>query len=138
MNRSPHTIFLVICAALVPGLGVGADRCHAQGAAEVVSLSGLPAPLRALLPPTGGGLDDIADRGGRFNATDVVDRSLARRRFALAAVSGDCEVIAIEYGGIARGFEMTEYHLAQGRWNVTNRASVFREPKSVTDLLSTR
>jgi len=101
-------------------------------------LSGLPAPLRALLPAVGGGSDGIADRGGRFNATDVVDQSLPRKRFTLATLSGSCAVIAIEYGGIARGFEITEYHLAQGRWSVTHRASVFREPKSIMDLLSAK
>jgi hypothetical protein len=119
-------------------MGVSADRCPARGATEIKSLSGLPTPLRALLPPTGHGLDDIADRGGRFNATDVVIHTLPRRRFTLAAVSGDCAVIAIEYGGIAQGFEIVEYHLAQGVWSVTNRTSASREPKTVMDLLGTR
>ena len=109
-----------------------------QGTTAVTSLAGLPAPLRALLPSRSSGLDGIADRGNRFNATDVADRTLPSRRFTLAAVSRDCALIAIEYGGIARIFEIAEYHWVQGRWNVTNRISVFREPKTVLDLQGSR
>jgi hypothetical protein len=138
MRLSPHAVLAAILGAVIPVLGLGADRCPVPGALKIESLTGLPAPLRALLPPVAHGPDGIADRGGRFNATDVGDGTLPRRRFSLAAVSGDCAVIATEYGGIAHGFEIAEYHLVQGRWNVTNRTSVFREPKTVVDLMSSR
>jgi hypothetical protein len=122
--------------ALIPTVGISADQCPLAAASAITSLSGLPPSLRALLPEDGHGRDAIADRGSRFNATDVGDDSLPRRRFTLAAVAGDCAAVAIEYGGIARGFEITRYHLTQGRWQVIHRASVFREPKSLTDLFA--
>jgi hypothetical protein len=136
--HSLRAVLVAVLGAVMPVLGVGAGRCSVQGASEIVSLSGLPAALRTLLPRPERGMDGIADRGSRFNATDVRGNALPSRRFALAAVFGDCAVIAIEYGGIARVFEITEYHLIQGRWNVTSRTSVFREPRTVMDLQSTR
>jgi hypothetical protein len=131
-------VFVATLGALIPALGIGADRCAARAASEIHSLSGLPATLRAVLPPAAHGSEGIADTDAPFNATDVVDHTLPRRRFTLAAVSGDCAVIAIEFGGYTHGFEISEYHLARGGWKLTNNTSVFRRPKTVMDLLSAR
>ena len=60
----------------------------------------LPAGARALLPP-------MAERGGRFNATDVVgpeERRLPVARFISARQAGCTLSVRYEYGGIAHGF----------------------------------
>ena len=60
----------------------------------------LPAGARAVLFP-------MAERGGRFNATDVIgpeERNLPSSRFISARQTGCTLSIRYEYGGIARGF----------------------------------
>ena len=104
---------------------------------EVKSLAALPTGIRQLLP-SGTGHDGIADTGGRFNVSDALTpetAALPMRRFNLAAVGATCAVVAIEYGGIAHGFETREYHLIDGVWRVAAQGGLSREPKSVSDLL---
>lgn len=114
----------------------GAGSCPGVAVSETRSLGKLPRQLRRLLPTATHGLNSIADRGGRFNVTDVVGNDLPMRRFTLAAVGETCAVIAVEYGGRAHGFELSEYRLTAGAWHSVARHSVFEEPKSIAELLS--
>jgi hypothetical protein len=123
---------------MVPALSTAADRCAGRSTTEVQSMRDLPMSLRALLPSADHGPNGIADHGGRFNATDVVDHNLPGRRFTLAAVASTCAVIAIEYGGIATGYELTEYRLLQGHWQRAEHLVVYREPRTIADLLGAR
>lgn len=112
------------------------DRCYGVAVAEVRSLKALPDQLRHLLPSATTGLDSIADRGDRFNVTDVSDHDLPMRRFVLAAVGASCAVIAVEYGGRAHGFELTEYRHTDEAWKAVQHRTVLGEPKSAKDLLT--
>jgi hypothetical protein len=111
------------------------NACNAARLVEVRSLAALPTAIRHLLPSATSGLDGIADRGGDFNVTDVVNHDLPMRRFTLAGVQTTCAVIAVEYGGIVHGFEVTEYKLTAAGWRSNWRRAVFSEPHSVADLL---
>jgi len=66
---------------------------------EVTTLSALPSNLRTALGIGKSGLDGIADVGGRYNKTDVVDPSLPMRRFVVAGTDDNAALIAIERGG---------------------------------------
>src|ERR1700722_19809418 len=112
------------------------DRCSGVAITEVRSLKALPIQLRHLLPGATSGPDGIADRGGRFNVTDVIDHDLPMRRFVLAAVGTSCAVIAVEYGGGTHGFELTEYRLTDEAWKAVQHRAVLGEPKSTKDLLT--
>jgi hypothetical protein len=111
------------------------NGCDAARLVEVRSLAALPAAIRHLLPSATSGLDGIADHGGDFNVTDVVNQNLPMRRFTLAGVQTTCAVIAVEYGGIVHGFEVTEYRLTATGWRSRWRRAVFSEPHSVAELL---
>lgn len=111
------------------------DACDAAQLTEVYYLGKLPSPIRHLLPSATGGLHGIADRGEHFNVTDVVDDRLPMRRFTLAAVGSTCALIAVEYGGIAHGFEVTEFRLTAAGWQSVWRRPVVREPSSIAELL---
>lgn len=104
---------------------------------EVRSLQSLPHSLRPLLPAATSSLVGIADRDGRFNVTDVVDHNLPMQRFVLAAVGTTCAVVAVEHGGRAHGFELTEYRLIDDKWKPTGRLRTLDESKSTRDLLTT-
>ena len=132
------TQLLVLAVVFESGACGAQERCAGEAVTEVRSLSKLPSDLRRLLPIHTRGLDGIADRGGRFNVTDVVDEDLPMHRFTLAAIGKSCAVVAIEYGGRAHGFQLTEYRLAISGWRSVGKNSVFNEPISVTDLLTLR
>jgi hypothetical protein len=138
MGTQSHCLNLVIALVAVfaaaPSQGEG--RSLGVALTEVRSLEKLPNQLRRLLSSTTRGRDGIADRGGGFNVTDLVNHELPMRRFALAAVGLTCAVVAVEYGGIAHGFELTEYRLTGTRWEPIGRHIVFDEPKSINDLLT--
>jgi len=54
----------------------------------------------------------------------------------LAAVGATCAIVAVEYGGRAHGFELTEYRLTDGGWHFIGGHTVSEEPKSTKDLLT--
>lgn len=87
-----------------------ADRIEADWT-EAQSLRELPAGVQALLGVGLGEEGGIADRGGSFNAGDVLGGGLPQRRFALGAVNGDTAVVAVEQGG--RGYQVQTMELRQ-------------------------
>jgi hypothetical protein len=127
---------LVVMLWFGSGASFSGERCHGVSMSEVRSLGKLPSDLRKQLPRSEAGLDGIADRDGRFNATDVVTPNVPTRRFTLAAVGATCAVIAVERGGIARWFEVTEYRLSGATWNLVVKATIRQEPRSIADLLA--
>ena len=131
-------IVLAFSAFFVAPPTYAEDRCNGTAVTEALSLEALPYQLRHLLPSSTSGVDGMADRGGRFNATDVVVHDWPMRRFVLAAVGTSCAVVALEYGGMAHGFELTEYHLTGEGWKAGARRTLPSEPKSIGDLLDAR
>lgn len=137
MQRAQYTLvasLLALCMGVATPC-LAESGCDAAHLIEVRSLGTLPTAIRHLLPSATHGLDGIADRGGHFNVTDVVDHDLPMRRFSLAAVATTCAVIAAEYGGVAHGFEITEYRLTAAGWRLKWRRAVFSAPNSVAELL---
>lgn len=132
--------FTFVFAILALGAGIAApssakNACDTTQLTGVRSLGNLPGPIRRLLPSATRGQSGIADRGGNFNVTDVIDPSLPMRRFTLAGVGSTCALIAIEYGGFVHGFEVAEYGLTTVGWRLRWRRTVVREPSSVADLV---
>ncbi|MGP0056362.1 MAG: hypothetical protein ACLPQI_12480 [Steroidobacteraceae bacterium] len=139
MNMQRHSLVVVLAfsAVFVAPPTYAEDRCSGAAAVtEVRSLEALPNHLRHLFPSATSGVDGIADRGGRFIVTDVIDHDWPMRRFVLAAVGASCAVVAVEYGGRAHGFELTEYRLTGGEWKAVERRTLSSEPKSTKDLLA--
>jgi hypothetical protein len=136
MQRCSFVVFLFAFSGVFRAPVASAeDRCSGAAVTEARSLDALPKQLRHLFPSSTTGVDGIADRGGRFNATDVIVRDWPMRRFVLAAVGTTCAVVAIEYGGRAHGYELTEYRLATDGWKAGERRTSSSEPKSTKDLL---
>lgn len=113
-----------------------AARCVGETATEFRTLRELPEAVRVLLPRDAHGLGGIAEQGQRFNSIDAIERDLPLQRFALAAVGTTCAVIAVEYGGIATHFGLTEYRLGKSGWQQSDHILIFRRPTSVAELLA--
>jgi hypothetical protein len=126
----------IACAIVsVASVSNADERCSGKSVTEVLTLQKLPRQLRQLLPATTNAIAGIADRGGHFNATDAVYHAWPMQRFSLAAVGTTCAVIAIEHGGRAHNFVVTEYRLTDAAWTSVESHTVFEEPKSTEDLL---
>ena len=71
---------------------------------EVGSLASLPAAIQDSLGAQRTGAEGIADRGARFNTTDVIQPGLPMRRFVVAGLAPDAAIVAYERGG--RGYSV--------------------------------
>ena len=97
---APFLIAATGVAAAAPAAAAGPTQLCPHLVRAYARKAELPAGARALLPP-------MAERGGRFNATDVVgpgERRLPFTRFISARRAGCTLAVRYEYGGIAHGF----------------------------------
>jgi hypothetical protein len=137
MNIQRHGLVVILALSAVFAPPTSSEgRCSGAAVTEARSLEALPNQLRQLFPSATSGMDGIADRGGRFNVTDVIDHDWPMRRFVLSAVGISCAVVVVEYGGRAHRFELTEYRLSDGAWKASVRRTLPSEPKSTKDLFA--
>ena len=102
---------------------------------EVRSLAGLPPALARKLGADRKGFEGIADRGGKFEKTDVVFEPLPLRRFNLAAVSKDCVLVALEQGGRGYSMQVRSYERKDADW-IELRTQVVRSmPTTLEELI---
>jgi hypothetical protein len=94
-------VLVAACAAEPP---IGTAEWQGRVLREVRSLAQLPPPVHLSLGVAEPGLKGVADRGQPFNATDVVDTRLPRRRFIVAGYDDETWLVAIEHGG--RGYHV--------------------------------
>jgi hypothetical protein len=73
----------------------------------------------------------IADRNGKYNATDVVFFSHPMRRFLIAGLDGDTTLVAIEQGGRGWRVEVTLFNKTAVERNWT----LFKSPKTLRELV---
>lgn len=98
---------------------------------EVRTLRELPPGIQAVLGVGTPGLNGIADRNGKYNATDVVDSSLPMRRFLVAGVDASTTLVAIEHGGRGWRVEVTLFK----NTTVERSWTLFKSPKDLRELV---
>ena len=120
MHLSPcHVLIAGVLAALLHSSALAArPAVPLARMAEVTSLAGLPAQIRADLGV--GETDAISDRGGPFNPGCVMVSGRPNQRFMLAALGADRAVVATEQGGIFHGAISREYRYANGKWTLVS------------------
>jgi hypothetical protein len=128
---------------VVAGLALGAcprapagEDDGAAGWEEAQSLRELPAGIQALLGVGLGAAGGIADRGERFNVSDVAGDNLPMRRFALAIVHGDTAVVALEQGGRGYSVRTVEFQQVGMTWQAVRCAALLGVPRRGSDLLA--
>lgn len=102
---------------------------------EAQSLRELPAGIQALLGVGLGAAGGIADRGDRFNPSDVEGDNLPMRRFVLAILQGDTAIVAVEQGGRGYSVRTMEFHLIGSTWEAVRCAGRNEVPRRGSDLL---
>jgi hypothetical protein len=133
---------IVVAAGIGIGTGIGCCNVAAGGQrddprwVEAQSLRELPAGVQVLLgvglgPDEGG----IADRDGRFNATDIMIDGVPERRFALGVVSGDTALVAVERGGRGYAVQTMEFKQVGATWAASRCVASVRLPHHGADLV---
>ncbi len=128
------TRLLAVLAACT-GRETGAVQWRGLHFREARSIQSLPTHIQNALGVGQPGLDGIADQNGQFNATDVVDSALPRRRFALAGLSSDAVLVAIEQGGRGYNVQVSFIPLASKDAKPSETWTLFKKPESLRALV---
>ncbi len=134
---------LALPVALIVLSGLCAIECSASEGCfpidpklvEVTSVNALPSETGSALGALNAGLEGIADRGQRFNITDVVNSSLPMRRFSKAGVSTHCVLVAVERGGRGYSVEVSMFERKSNAWNRKLIGTLDSPPSSLSDLV---
>ena len=129
-----HVIAATVVSVSLTALAEDYRNCTSKPLTEARSLERLPSEISSLLGRERAGLEGIADRGGKFNVTDVVDNKLPRRRFVLGGFNDACAVVAIEHGGRGHWFEVVTFTQTKGKWQFRERRSIDAAPTSLDAL----
>jgi len=109
-------------------------ECQDAALLESRSLANLPEGVAALLGGGVTGTKGIADRGQKFNATDLIDQALPMRRLVLAGVAAECVLVSEERGGRGHSFVVLAFvKQPNGGWQLV-RDHVESEPKNLEEL----
>lgn len=130
-------------ASIVAAAGIGLGCCNAavgQGEqvnwVEAQSLRELPPGIQVLLGVgLAAGEGGIADRGDRFNATDVRMDDVPQRRFVLGIVNGDTAVVAVERGGRGYAVQTLEFKQVGPTWQTARCATSLKVPRHGEEML---
>ena len=87
---------------------------------RINTLAGLPAEVSAYLVEHTG----LADQGGDYNSSCVVDVSKPSTRFVLGAVNSDEAIVAVEHGGRGPGINTWLFRRENSQWKFQERGSV--------------
>jgi hypothetical protein len=123
--------FLVQATSAATAAG---GACNGHALTEVKAIAGIPPEVYELLGGHGTGLDGIADRGGSYNSTDVIDKALPMRRFVLAGSSSDCVALAFERGGRGHSIELWVFSRNADAWIGERRGRFRVPPRSLKEL----
>lgn len=134
MNRRQALVCMSLLASSTWARSADWNKLHFT---EVRTLAALPAPARQALSADGSGTTGIAEKGARYNSTDVLNPALPRRRFLVAGVDGDNALIALEIGGRGRHVEAYLVQPEQGYPVIKDQWSFNSTPKTLAALLET-
>jgi len=102
---------------------------------EVRSLSALPASIQSALGVGRQVMEGVAERGGPFNVTDVVDSNLPMRRFLVAGIENDLALIALEHGGRGYGVEVFLFSVSAQQSTPKQKWTLLTRPGNLKDVV---
>ena len=102
---------------------------------EVSSLTSLPVMIQDSLGAQRAGAEGIADRGGRFNTTDVIEPGLPMRRFVVAGLAPDAAIVAYERGGRGYSVRVLLYNWSGSRVRRVRAWTTYDPPDGLVGLI---
>lgn len=102
--------------------------CPRAPAPAVVTIAQLPAEVQAILDEMG----PVADAGGAFNGSDVIDPAhpVPTQRLLSGQVGPDCILLKVEKGGRGYSHGLLQFGRVTGHWQLVRRA--YRRPDEPT------
>ena len=102
---------------------------------EVGTLTALPPAIQDSLGVQRTGTAGIADRGGRFNTTDVIEPGLPMRRFVIAGIAPDAALVAYERGGRGYSVAVSLYSWTGARVQRVRSWTLYDPPDGLAGLI---
>ena len=102
---------------------------------EVGSIEALPADVKRMLGRQNTGVEGIADKWDRFNATDVTYNQLPMRRFIAGGAGPGSAVVAYEQGGRGYSIQAAAFALARSGWVKAGQWTLPDNPHTLRGLL---
>ena len=102
---------------------------------EVISIEGLPADVKQILGCQKTGVEGIADKWERFNATDVIYNEFPMRRSVAGGAGPSSAVVAYEQGGRGYSFLAAAFALEASGWTKVSEWTLRENPHTLHRLL---
>jgi len=135
MTRSLSVaLTLALTLACFQATALDKAGCASSAYTEVHTLSELPAEARAALQTDRFGLNGLADKNGDFNSTDLGGGP--KRRFALAGLSSNSILVAVEHGGRGYFVELWMFERSGNGWRGEQQQSMGAIPRSAEELIA--
>lgn len=115
-----HTVLTFCVGGLALAGPASAAPQNAPVWAMATSLAGLPAEVSSYLIENTG----LADQGGAYNDSCVVNPYIPSTRFVIAAVSDGVTIVAIEHGGRGHGINTWAFRQENNQWKPMERGHV--------------
>ena len=131
-------ISLLLCAVFITScVRDHAETVQWEGHAlqEVRSLSELPVSIQGALGVGRQGMEGVAERGGPFNVTDVVDSTLPMRRFLVAGIENELALIALEHGGLGYNVEVFLFSVSAPQSTPKQKWILLTRPRNLKDVV---
>lgn len=119
--RLPILSFSLCLACLGPVAASAQTAQVALRSADIVSMTALPAEIRAAL-------GEMSDRGGPFAPGCVSLHGEPHSRFARARVGAETAQVTIERGGIAHFFDKRDFKKVDGHWVALPDTGIAKAP----------
>lgn len=114
MDQIKSALVLAAFLSIIPAVAIAGSSCEQRTCQEIRTLKELPEQVLSFVlnhPHT-----PLADRGGKFNVTDVVDETLPMRRFVVAGMTRERLAIEIECGGRSHYFQTLQFRRVNNQW----------------------
>jgi hypothetical protein len=129
--------WMLVCCPLGTTAADSQSACSSGACkpTELQTLKQLPPEVLSYLIDDPHSPKGIADRDGKYNATDVITNPpLPMRRFVLAGVSPDRLVVEVERGGYSHYYQALEFHLSDHHWVYASRKDMLERIDDVSSL----
>jgi hypothetical protein len=133
MDQIKFASILTLVLSIIPAVTIAGNSCEQRTCREIRTLKELPNEVLSFVLNHPHGL--LADRGGAFNITDLIDPSLPMRRFVVAGMMRDRLAVEIERGGRSHYFQTLHFQRVDNLWVYVSTEDFSEEVDNLSALL---
>ncbi len=133
MDQIKPALILTVALSIIPPIAVSGSSCEQKACQEIRTLKELPPEVLSFV--LNHPQKSLADRGGLFNVTDLIDESLPMRRFVVAGMIRDRLAVEIEWGGRTHYFQALQFRRVNAQWAYASTENFSKEIDDLSALL---